>query len=33
MKERIKQLYGELRVVRAEPGTLVEATIPIVETA
>jgi PAS domain S-box-containing protein len=33
MKERVKQLNGELRVVRAEPGTLVEATIPIFESA
>lgn len=31
MKERVKQLNGDLRVVRAEPGTLVQATIPIVE--
>ncbi len=29
MKERIKQLNGELRVTRAEPGTLVEAVIPM----
>ncbi len=29
MKERVKQLGGEVRVVRAEPGTLVEAMIPI----
>jgi PAS domain S-box-containing protein len=29
MKERIKQLNGELRVTRAEPGTLVEANIPL----
>lgn len=29
MKERIKQLNGELRVLRAEPGTLVEATLPL----
>jgi signal transduction histidine kinase len=32
MKERVKQLGGELRVSRAEPGTLVEATIPIIES-
>jgi PAS domain S-box-containing protein len=32
MKERVKQLNGELRVSRAEPGTLVEATIPILDT-
>ncbi len=31
MKERIKQLNGELRISRAEPGTLVEAVLPIVE--
>lgn len=29
MKERFKQLNGELRVSRAEPGTLVEATLPL----
>jgi PAS domain S-box-containing protein len=29
MKERIKQLNGEFRVTRAEPGTLVEAVIPM----
>jgi PAS domain S-box-containing protein len=28
MRERVKQFGGELRVSRAEPGTLVEATIP-----
>ena len=28
MKERVKQLNGELRISRAEPGTLVHATIP-----
>jgi PAS domain S-box-containing protein len=33
MKERIKQLNGELKVSRAEPGTLVEATMPIIDTA
>lgn len=31
MKERVHQLYGELKVSRAEPGTLVHATIPLVE--
>ena len=31
MKERVKQLGGELRVTRAEPGTLVHASIPIIE--
>jgi PAS domain S-box-containing protein len=30
MKERVKQLNGELKVSRAEPGTLVEAAIPII---
>jgi PAS domain S-box-containing protein len=29
MKERVKQLNGDLRVSRAEPGTLVEATLPL----
>jgi signal transduction histidine kinase len=29
MKERVKQLNGELKVTRVEPGTLVEATIPM----
>jgi PAS domain S-box-containing protein len=29
MKERIKQLNGELKVSKAEPGTLVEAIIPL----
>jgi PAS domain S-box-containing protein len=33
MRERVKQLNGELRVSRAEPGTLVEATIPTLEQA
>lgn len=32
MKERVKQLSGELRILRAEPGTLVEASIPIFES-
>lgn len=32
MRERVKQLNGEMRLSRAEPGTLVEATIPIMET-
>ena len=31
MKERVKQLNGELKVLRAEPGTLVQATIPIID--
>lgn len=29
MKERVRQLNGEIRIARAEPGTLVEATIPL----
>jgi len=29
MRERVKQLNGELRISRMEPGTLVEATIPL----
>ena len=32
MRERVKQLNGELSVTRAEPGTLVEANIPLFET-
>ena len=31
MKERIQHLNGDLRVVPAEPGTLVEARIPILD--
>ena len=31
MRERVKQLNGDLRISRAEPGTIVEATVPIVE--
>ena len=31
MKERVKQLNGELKVSRTEPGTLVEAFIPILD--
>lgn len=31
MKERVKQLNGELRISRTEPGTLVQATIPILD--
>ncbi len=31
MRERVKQLNGELRISRAEPGTLVEATMPIMD--
>jgi PAS domain S-box-containing protein len=33
MRERIKQLDGEFRVSRAEPGTLVEASIPLFPSA
>jgi PAS domain S-box-containing protein len=32
MRERVKQLNGELRVSRTEPGTLVEAKIPLIDT-
>jgi PAS domain S-box-containing protein len=32
MRERIKQLNGELRITRAEPGTLVQASIPILDS-
>jgi signal transduction histidine kinase len=30
MKERVRQLNGELMVSRAEPGTLVEAVMPLI---
>ena len=30
MRERVKQVNGEFRISKAEPGTLVEATIPMV---
>jgi signal transduction histidine kinase len=33
MKERVKQLNGELKVSRTEPGTTVEATIPSFDTS
>jgi signal transduction histidine kinase len=33
MKERVKQLNGELKVSRTEPGTLVEAFIPILDSS
>ena len=33
MRERIKQLNGDLSVLRAEPGTVVEASLPIFEAA
>jgi signal transduction histidine kinase len=29
LKERVKQLGGEVNILRAEPGTLVEAIIPL----
>jgi signal transduction histidine kinase len=29
MRERLKQMGGDLNISRAEPGTLVEATIPL----
>ncbi len=29
MKERMTQLQGELKLSRAEPGTLVEASLPL----
>jgi PAS domain S-box-containing protein len=32
MRERVKQLNGELRITRAEPGTLVQASIPILDS-
>ena len=31
MRERVKQFNGDLRISRAEPGTLVQATIPCLE--
>lgn len=31
MRERVKQLSGELTIRRAEPGTLVQATIPLLD--
>ena len=31
MRERIKQLGGEVNILRAEPGTLIEAVIPILQ--
>jgi two-component system, NarL family, sensor kinase len=31
MRERVKQLSGDLRISRAEPGTLVQAVIPTVD--
>jgi PAS domain S-box-containing protein len=33
MKERLKQLNGEFKVSRVEPGTLVEATVPLYESS
>jgi signal transduction histidine kinase len=32
MRERVRQFGGELTVTRAEPGTLVEAKIPLFST-
>jgi PAS domain S-box-containing protein len=32
MRERVKQLNGQLSISRAEPGTLVQATIPILDS-
>lgn len=32
MRERVKQLNGELAISRAEPGTLIEAKIPLLDT-
>jgi len=29
MRERIRQFGGELRVARYEPGTMIEASIPL----
>lgn len=31
MRERVKQLNGDLRITRAEPGTLVQAVIPTLD--
>lgn len=33
MRERVNQLNGELRISRMEPGTLVQATIPLIENS
>ncbi len=33
MRERVKQLDGELRISRADPGTLVQARIPTLDAA
>jgi signal transduction histidine kinase len=30
MRERIRQFGGDLRVLRCEPGTLVEASLPFI---
>jgi signal transduction histidine kinase len=29
MKERVNQLSGDMKIMRVEPGTLVEATLPL----
>jgi two-component system NarL family sensor kinase len=33
MRERVRQFGGELRLSRAEPGTLVEARVPVLGVA
>ncbi len=33
MRERVNQLNGDIRITRAEPGTLVHATLPLIETS
>jgi PAS domain S-box-containing protein len=33
MRERVKQLHGELTISKADPGTLVEASLPLLEIA
>lgn len=32
MKERVKQLNGEIKIGRAEPGTIVEASLPLYDS-
>lgn len=29
MKERVNQLNGDIKIMRVEPGTVVEATLPL----